>query len=336
MDKTKKSIGYKVSIFDPTSIHGKEMKKVLIERGFPYESVKLIDIEEKLGTVAEFDDEATIVTLADTEALTESDVIFFCGNPKASAAITKRYKELDFFAFDLSRSQNESENYKYFVSPQDREILRKWNGIYATPHPVAVPLIRTLSKLEEEFGLLFASATAMNAVSEIGFEGISSLHKQTTDLMNFVPLDEKQRIFNLFPRQTGYADEIGQIRRHVTDSEKLKNLEFTLSLIDVPIFFGAAIVVYVEMESSSSKDFAWNKLFTGDDGFKFDGNVSAGDDPLGPVDIAETDLLHVQLLNIEEDNSKLWFWILADNIRLCSVINIVQLAEAVLGLDENR
>jgi aspartate-semialdehyde dehydrogenase len=332
MNEMKKNIGYKVAIFDPTSIHGKEMKKVLIERGFPYESVKLIDTEEGLGTVTEFNDEATIVTLADTEALSDSDVVFFCGNPDVANGLISRHRELDFFAFDLSRSQEESDEYRYFVSGLEIESLREWRGVYASPNPVAVPLIRFFSRLADEFGLLFASATVMNAASEDGFEGVSTLHRQTTDLLNFISIDGKQLIFNLFPKQKGYPREIEEIKKQVTDYPSLKDMEFTLSLIAVPVFFGTAAAVYVEMEKPPKKDFVWKDFFKKEEGFSYDGDVSGGDDPLGPVDIANTDLLHIQILSSEQETSRLWFWILADNIRLCSVINAVQLAEQVLEI----
>lgn len=332
----KKKFGYKVAIFDPTSIHGKEMKRVLVERAFPFESVKLIGSEVMLGTLTDFDEEATFIQLADNEMLLDSDIVFFCGNPEETKKFVKMHKKLDFFAFDLSRSLNETDDYRYFVDGVNIDDAKGYTGIFASPNPNSVLLARTLSKIDKAFGLESAAATVLTSVSENGFEGISNLHKQTTDLLSFISLTERQRVFNIFPSAASYPAEVHRI---VDEVEKLVSLQpgtFSLSLIEAPIFFGAVASIYIELKNAPVSNMSWEKLFSDKDGFHFDGDVSRGDLPVGPIEIADTDLLHIQILSHEgKDKKGIWIWALADNIRICSVINLVQVAEKALKINRD-
>jgi len=333
MSDNVKKIGYKVAIFDPTSIRGKEMKRVLVERSFPSQSVKLIDSREKLGTLTDFDDEATFIQNADTEALEEADVVFFCGKPAETKSLAAMHRKLDFFAFDLSRFAEESDEYRCFVNGVNSDSAADFHGILASPHPVTVLLAKVISKLQKAFGVGSAAATVMKSVSEDGFEGISNLHRQARELLSFNPLDEKQRIFNIFPAAGAYPGDIIKISGEVEKLVSLKTGSFSLSLIEAPIFFGAAASIYVELNKAPDAAFSWRDLFSGEEGFRFDGDVSKGDAPIGPVEISETDMLHLQILYRDEnDGRRLWIWAVADNIRLCSVINLVQVAEKALKI----
>jgi len=328
-----RKFGYKVAIFDATSIRGKEMKRVLVERNFPSQSVKLIDSREKFGTLTDFDDEATFIQQADAETLEGSDVVFFCGKPAETKSLAAMHRKLDFFAFDLSRFMDESDEYRCFVNGINSDSAADFHGIFASPHPVTVLLAKVISKLQKAFGVGSAAATVMKSVSEDGFEGISNLHDQTTKLLSFASLDERQRVFNIFPSAGSYLGEILRISGEV---EKLVSLEpgsFSLSLIDAPIFFGAAASIYVELNKAPDAAFSWQNLYSSEEGFRFDGDVSKGDAPIGPVEISETDMLHLQILSRNEnDGRRFWIWAVADNIRLCSVINLVQVAEKALKI----
>lgn len=333
MTENIKKFGYKVAIFDPTSIRGKEMKKVLVERNFPSQSVKLIDSTEMLGTLTDFGGEATFIQNANPEILEESDVVFFCGKPDESRELAPLHRKMDFFAFDLSRFAEESGEYRYFVSGVNCDAAAEFTGVMASPHPVTVLLARVISKLHKAFGVASASATVMSSVSEDGFEGISNLHRQTSTLLSFNSLEEQQRIFNVFPSANAYPKEVIKISGDVERLVSLNPESFSLSLIDAPIFFGAAAAICVELEKAPEAAFTWKKLFSEKEGFRFEGDVSKGDTPVGPVEIAETDLLHVQLLYSDgKDGKRLWIWSVADNIRLCSVINLVQVAEKALKI----
>lgn len=328
-----KKFGYKIAIFDPSSIYGKEMKRVLVEKEFPIESVKLIGSEEMMGTLTDFDDEATFIQLADNNMLEESDVVFFCGNAEETRKLASLHNKLDFFAFDLSRSMTESDQYRLFVDGVNSNEAPDFKGIYASPNPNSVLLSKVLHKLDKTFGVESAAATVITSVSEFGFDGIKGLHKQTADLLSFASLSERQKIFNIFPSAVSYPAETANIAKEVEKLVPLKAGTVSLSVFEAPIFYGSAASVYIELKKEPGVDFLWKKIFLEKEGFHFEGDVSKGDLPVGPVEIAETDLLHVQILSRNEENGKkLWMWVLADNIRLCAVINMLRIAEKALRL----
>jgi aspartate-semialdehyde dehydrogenase len=265
--------------------------------------------------------------------LKESDVVFFCGKPAESKKLAAMHRKLDFFAFDLSRCMEESDEYRCFINGVNCEGATGFRGSFASPHPVSVLLTKVISKLHKAFGMKSASATVMTSVSEEGFEGISNLHSQTAKLLSFASLDEKQRVFNIFPSASLYPEEMLRISGEVEKLVSLKKGSFSLSLIEAPIFFGAAASIHVELNTAPDAAFPWRDLFSTEEGFRFDGDVSKGDAPTGPVEIANTDMLHLQLLSKDENDARrFWIWAVADNIRLCSVINLVHVAEKALKI----
>jgi aspartate-semialdehyde dehydrogenase len=328
-----KKFGYRVAIFDPSSLKGKEMKKVLFERSFPLESMKMIDSKKNIGTLTEFDEEAMIVTHADRSALEEADVIFFCGNPEETKELIVQYDDFGFYAFDLTRSMEESETYRYLTADLEHDDIRSFDGIYATPHSASTPLVKLLRKLDKSFSVRLAAATVMTPVSETGDDGITNLHSQASDLLAFKSVEGKQQIFNLYPRPERHKEEADEIKAQVERLTKIDKGKFTLSIIDVPIFFCNLFSLYIEFDKPPGEDMNWKKFFSSKEGFSFDGIVADGAEPVGPVEIADTDFIHIQITDSESDDySRVWFWMLADNIRIGSVLNAVKLAEIVLEL----
>jgi aspartate-semialdehyde dehydrogenase len=333
MVESMKKFGYKIAVFNPTSLLGKEIQGVLTSRKFPYESVKLIDSEDNLGILTMFEDEAMIVTLADDDALENSDIVFFCGNSKGAGEIMKLHQKLKFFAFDLTGSQKENDSYKHFVSGYNDHELKNYKGIIASPHPVTIPLVRVLAKLDKEFKIKNSNVTVMTSVSDNGSDGIKNLHTQTRDILGFNSIKGKQRIFNVFPQDEDYLEETEKIEKQISSLLSIDRNKLTVSILNAPVFYGNFYSLYVELEGKPGSEYSWERLFNREEGFSFDGNISEGIPAVGAIDISETDHLHVQIMKaLDKDYSKIWFWILADNIRFCSVINIINLAEVLIKL----
>ncbi|MBN2134646.1 MAG: hypothetical protein JW737_02855 [Acidobacteria bacterium] len=329
-----KKFGYRVAVFDPTSIYGKEIRKILIERNFPSETVALLDTKENKGTLSEYDGEVLVLDVADRDSLATMDVIFFCGKPETVKTLAPLYKELSFYAFDLTESSPESDTYRKFVHGIDTEELKKFKGIYANPHSVTITLAHVLAHLDNEYGVERAASTVLTSVSEDGFDGISSLHKQTADLLNFVSVEGKQRIFNVYPKEDVGGSYSMKICDQVSKITGIDHSAISVVVFDAPIFFGNLISTYIELRESPGKDVDWNKIFGNLDGLQFDGVISEGSLPIGPIDIADSDNIHLQISRAEENDFKrFWLWILADNIRIGSALNAVCLAEIVLDLE---
>ena len=61
--------------------------------------------------------------------------------------------------------------------------------------------------------------------------------------------------------------------------------------------------------------------------------ASTGASAIGPVEVADSDMIHLQIANHDPDDpTKLWLWVIADNMRAGSVQNAVRLAEIVFEL----
>ena len=72
------SSGLRVAIIGAASLKGKELKEVLEERLFPVKKLALLDDNEALGQLSEFEGEPTFVQEVDAETFTDNDLVFFC------------------------------------------------------------------------------------------------------------------------------------------------------------------------------------------------------------------------------------------------------------------
>src|SRR6185369_8024744 len=90
----KKEFPYRVAIVGASSLKGKEVKSVLLDRKFPIEKLTLLESDEDLGHLSEFDGEP-LVSLALSESSFEFvDLVFFAGSihhTRSYADLADRY-----------------------------------------------------------------------------------------------------------------------------------------------------------------------------------------------------------------------------------------------------
>ncbi|MGH9779663.1 MAG: aspartate-semialdehyde dehydrogenase, partial [Candidatus Acidiferrales bacterium] len=69
------STGLRVAIVGATSLRGKEVKEVLAERLFPVKKLSLLDDDEALGQLTEFQGEPALVAPIDADTFRENDLV---------------------------------------------------------------------------------------------------------------------------------------------------------------------------------------------------------------------------------------------------------------------
>ncbi|MBI2956093.1 MAG: hypothetical protein HYY26_02150, partial [Acidobacteria bacterium] len=83
MRSTEPGSGLRVAIVGATSLKGKELKEILEERLFPVRRLSLLDDDEALGQLTEFQGEPTFVGSIAPGTFEENDVVFFASTNSA-------------------------------------------------------------------------------------------------------------------------------------------------------------------------------------------------------------------------------------------------------------
>ncbi|MFB0518181.1 MAG: aspartate-semialdehyde dehydrogenase, partial [Acidobacteriota bacterium] len=144
------SSGYSMAIVSPTTLKGKELREVLVEKRFPVKKMRLLDVKEE-GKLTEFDGEPKLVQKIKEDSFDGVDIAFFCGDPTETAKYLPLAEKKGFTAIDLSQALLAKKNVPVVVAGiNDGKILRN-RGIIKNPHPITISLCTVLHLLKRAF-----------------------------------------------------------------------------------------------------------------------------------------------------------------------------------------
>ena len=203
--------------------------------------------------------------------------------------------------------------------------LRGTSGgaVIGLPAPLAVLVGTVLAPLRAEIALSGIEVVAFRPASDRGRPGVATLARETADVLNAKPRHEgmlpQQIAFNLLPgmgvaASNGYLpDEVGvagQLRRLLADP----GLPVTVTLVEVPVFFGVGAVVRIETRKAVALERA-RDLLAAVPGIVVADPDENGHYPTPVTHSANRDAVFVARLREPDGRAGLVLWVLADNIR---------------------
>ncbi|MGH9813285.1 MAG: Asd/ArgC dimerization domain-containing protein [Candidatus Acidiferrales bacterium] len=333
------STGLRVAIVGATSLRGKEVKEVLAERLFPVKKLSLLDDDEALGQLTEFQGEPALVAPIDADTFRENDLVFFASTssaftlgqwPQAAAGTAA--------VIDLSQALLEVPEARLRVPaladclPMAEGSPRRW---YAVPHAASIALLALLGRLSRAFAVRQAVVNIFEPVSERGAAGLDELQQQTVRLLSFQEFPravyDAQVAFNLLAR---YGAESSPSLEDVEEVVRLgvercaPSLAERLALraLQAPVFHAHVLSVFVELDQPAEVA-AVEQALAGP-------RVSVlaqGQLPAGAVDVAGRDEVVVgPVLRDRARPDCFWLWVVADNLRL-TAHTAVDIAETLLN-----
>jgi aspartate-semialdehyde dehydrogenase len=328
-----RSSGVRLAIVGATSLKGKELKEVLEDRAFPVKKLSLLDDDEALGQMTEFEGEPTFVQRLEPGTFTENDVVFFAST---SGAFTRAHWEAAAAGraalVDLSHALldvPEAAVRVPFLEPILPPVTPPTKPWYIAPHAAAIVLLTLLARLTAALRVRQVVATVFEPVSERGAAGLEELQEQTVRLLSFQEFPrgvyDAQLAFNLLARH-GAASRVPLeeteevIRRELERRAPQFGDQLALRLIQAPVFHASCFSVFVELERPAEaadveQALAGNRV-----------EISDKDSPpAAAVDVAGHDAILIgPVLRDTKRPSAFWLWAAADNLRLtaCTAVEI--------------
>ena len=208
--------------------------------------------------------------------------------------------------------------------------------VLCLPGPHAAVVAEVLGALRPLARPTFLSLVAFRAASDRGRTGVSALARETADLLNARPRQPtpfgQQLAFNLIPADgtagSGEPAVAAQLARLVGEPD----LPVDVTLVEVPSFYGAAVVLHVGIEDPVTTDEAREALAA------TPGIVVADPDEEGryPTPVghsAGSEEVFVSRVRPLAAGDGLVLWILADNIRCGLARNALRALAALVGGD---
>ncbi|KXB59881.1 aspartate-semialdehyde dehydrogenase [Leptotrichia wadei] len=337
--KTLKNLGgkimknYKVAIIGATGLVGRTFLKVLKERNFPVEKLYLYASANSAGKKIEFNGtEYTVMELKDENIANDIDIALFSAGGGVSLEYAPKFKAKGAVVIDNSSAWRMDKNIPLVVPEANPEALKNHPGIIANPNCSTIQVMPVLKVLQEKYGLKRVIYSTYQAVAGSGQKGLNDLEANLKgEPSKGYP---HQIAFNVLPHidvflDNGYTKEEEKMINETRKILNLPNLKVTATCVRVPIRFGHAVSVNVELEKPFELEDVI-RAFKEKEGIVVQNDGKNNVYPM-PINAQDTDEVYVGRIrkDFSADNA-LNLWVVADNIRKGAATNTIQIAETLI------
>jgi len=320
-------------------VTGRDVLNMLAEQGVPAGNVTALE-GGRLGDkdVSYGENDVLIVKAMDDHAFASGDIVIHTGLPRDATTLAKKIAAVGGLLIDSSGA--------FAMDPDVPLIVPEVNGallggaikknVVASPNSIAILASLALNPIHLKAKLTRAVISTYQAVSQWGREAQDELFNQTKAMfMTSTMAPEvfpKQIAFNPYPmvgveREDGLTDvefdAITQLKK-ILDPK----IKFAVNTVTIPAFVGDGMMINVECndEISPIKASMW---MTGQKGL---GVIENGEMLPTHADIASEDFTYIARIrdDISVENG-LSFWLIGDNLRKGSALNMIQIAETYLA-----
>ncbi|MFG2716812.1 aspartate-semialdehyde dehydrogenase [Streptomyces sp. NPDC048416] len=331
----------RVGIVGATGQVGSVMRKILVERDFPVDELRLFASARSAGTVLD----GVTVEDASTADYSGLDIVLFSAGGATSRALAEKVASQGAVVIDNSSAWRGHPEVPLVVSEVNPHAVRnRPKGIIANPNCTTMAAMPVLRPLHDEAGLTAMVATTYQAVSGSGLAGVAELHEQAckvaeaADQLTFdgdaVAFPEpgvyKRPIaFNVLPLAGSIVDdgsfetdEEQKLRNESRKILEIPELKVSGTCVRVPVFSGHSLQVNARFERPISVERAYELLGAAP-------GVELSEIPT-PLQAAGKDASYVGRIRVDETvENGLALFLSNDNLRKGAALNAVQIAELV-------
>lgn len=334
----KKKDSYVVAVVGATGAVGNEMIAILEEREFPVESLRLFASERSEGVELEFKGRKIPVETLKEDSFKGIDIALFSAGAERSKIWAPIAAQSGCVVIDNSSQWRMDPDVPLVVPEVNAHDLKWHKGIIANPNCSTIQMVVALKPIHDAAKIKRVVVTTFQSVSGTGKKAMDELLQQTTDLLNFRPIQKNvyphQIAFNVLPHidkflENGYTKEEMKM---VNETKKImgdNSIRVTATTVRVPVFRGHSESVNIETEKKLTAEDVRKVLSTAP-------GIAVLDEPEKniyplPIDCAGKDPVYVGRIREDESiESGINIWIVSDNLRKGAALNAVQIAEELI------
>ncbi len=337
----------KIGIVGATGQVGGVMRKILVERGFPFDEVRLFASARSAGRTLPVGDTEITVEDADTADYSGLDVVLFSAGKTASLALAPRVAAAGATVIDNSSGWRMDPDVPLVVAGVNDDALNDIpKGIVANPNCTTMAAMAPLQALHAEAGLQSMIVSTYQAVSGTGLNGVSELHEQVMKVGDRSPelTHDGEAVdfpepgvytapiaFNVLAYAGAYLDDgsgdTDEERKLTNESRKIlgiPDLAVSGTCVRVPVYTGHSLSIAAGFENEISVERALEVMGAHDQVEVVDVPtplMAAGKDPSYVGRVRRNHVLP----------NGLDLFISNDNLRKGAALNTVQIAEILLA-----
>ena len=334
-----------IGVVGATGQVGGVMLRLLAERGFPVDDLRLFASARSAGSTIDWNGRSIVVEDAAEADPSGLDIALFSAGATSSRALAPRFASAGVTVIDNSSAWRMDPEVPLVVSEVNPEAARNTpKGIIANPNCTTMAAMPVLKPLHDEAGLVRLIAATYQAVSGGGLAGVAELDVQgravaesaaaLTHDGRSVAFPEATKFartiaYNVLPIAgslvddgSGETDEEQKLRNESRKILDIPDLAVSGTCVRVPVFTGHSLSINAEFARPIDVATATSLLATAP-------GVELADVPT-PLDAAGRDPSYVGRIRQDPgvpDGRGLALFVSNDNLRKGAALNAVQIAE---------
>ncbi len=328
---------YNIAIVGATGVVGREFLRILEQRPFPVNHLKLLASRRSAGTRISVAGQEYEVQETTEDSFRNIDFAFISAGSPVSKRFVPVAVENGAVAVDKSSAYRMDPVVPLVVPEINGEDVEDHQGIIATPNCSTIQMVMALYPLHRTNPIRRVIVDTYQAASGAGAGAVQELADQAQAILTGAPAEAHAMphplAFNLFPHIDDFLDDgySKEEEKMINETRKILHDPFmgiSATCVRVPVYTCHSEAVHIEFENSMDPSEAAHLLE------EMPGVTVLRDSYPMPQDLAGTDDVYVGRIRRDPSiDNGLALWIVADNLRKGAALNALQIAEEVVRRD---
>jgi aspartate-semialdehyde dehydrogenase len=333
-------MGCNVAIAGVTGAVGQEFLKILEERDFPFDSLKMLASSRSAGKKIEFKGKTYIIEELTKKSFSGIDIALFSAGASRSKEFAPAAVEAGAVVVDNSSAFRMDQDVPLVIPEINPQAIKQNKGIIANPNCSTIIGIVPVWPLHKANPVKRMVVSTYQAASGAGQSAMIELQEQSQEILDGKkPTCEAfpyQIAFNVFSHNSalgpnGYNQEEMKMVNETRKIFDCPEIMITCTCIRIPVFRAHCESINLEFTDAMTPEQVRDLLTTAP-------GVSVLDDrennrfPM-PIDASGKDDVYVGRIRQDEslpENRGINIWVAGDQLRKGAALNAVQIAEKLL------
>lgn len=335
---------FNVAVVGATGAVGEQIIRLLENRNFPIQELKLLASGRSAGKTLKFKGREVAVEEATPDSFKGIDIALFSAGGDISRELVPHAVKHGAVCIDNTNAFRMDPETPLIVPEVNLDKISEHKGVIANPNCSTIQMVAALKPLYDRYGISRIIVSTYQAVSGAGAKAIAEMLRQTKALLDGDPLApdilpvgslpvKHQIAFNAIPQIDKFLDNgyTNEEMKMVNETKKIMgdpSIEVTATCVRIPVVYGHSESVYVELNN----DFDLNdvkKLLSDAPGVVLIDNPQEQQYPLATVAAGKLDVFVGRLRRDLDHSRGLNMWIVSDNLLKGAAWNAVQIAEYI-------
>lgn len=329
---------YHVAILGATGAVGREMMKILAERQFPVESLRLLASARSAGKIVEWQGQTITVEEATEDAFQGLDIVLGAAENDIAKRFAPAIVKAGAVFVDNSSAFRMDPKVPLIIPEVNPEDVKQHQGIISNPNCSTIITVTAVNALNTLSPIRTMVASTYQAVSGAGAGGPLELAEQVEALREgkeFQPhVFSHQIAYNLIPQigseqYEGYTSEEMKMQNEGRKLMHLPELKVSCTCVRVPVVRSHSISVQLRFDRPVSVEEARAAIAQAP-GCRLVDDLAKKEYPM-PLETSDQDIVFVGRIRKDlTDDNGLCLWCCGDQVRKGAATNAVQIAELLI------